>query len=162
VAAVRSGFPYTVISGYTGSIFDGPPILNRRADLVDPAALYSSLSPVNGGQQIISAQAFQPSNVKAQGTSGRNEFTEPGLFSLDISLSRSFALPRFRESGRVTFRADAFNVLNHANLGNPNSVLGSHFGEAQYGRREGASVFPALTPLGEAGRQISLMLRLEF
>lgn len=162
VAAIRSGFPYTVTSGYTGSIFDGPPILNRRADLVDPAALYSGLAPVAGGTRIISPLAFQPSNVAAQGTSGRNEFSGPGLFSLDLSLSRSFHIPRLSESARVTLRADAFNVLNHANLGNPRSVLGANFGQALYGRREGAPAFPALTPFNEAGRQIQLLVRLEF
>jgi hypothetical protein len=162
VAAIRSGFPYTVISGYTGSIFDGPPILNRRADLTDPAALYTGLSPVDGGRQIVSALAFQPSNVRVQGTSGRNAFSGPGLYSLDISLSRSFDVPQLGESGRITVRADAFNALNHANLGNPNWVLGSHFGEALYGRREGAPAFPALTPFDEAGRQIQLLVRLDF
>jgi hypothetical protein len=81
---------------------------------------------------------------------------------LDISISRSFNVPRPGESGRITVRADAFNVLNHANLGNPNSTLGAGFGGALYGRREGTPVFPALTPFDEAGRQIQLLLRLEF
>jgi len=60
-------------------------------------------------------------------------------------------------------RADAFNVLNHANLNNPDSFLGSEsFGIALYGRRGRDSGFPALSPLIETPRQIQLILRIEF
>jgi hypothetical protein len=68
-----------------------------------------------------------------------------------------------RESGRLILRVDAFNVLNHANLNNPDSMLGSStFGVASYGRQGFNAGFPSLTPLNETGRQLQLMLRLEF
>lgn len=162
VAAVRSGFPYTVISGFTGSVFDGPPVVNRRADLIDPTLLYSGLAAISGGTTVINPHAFRASNVTGQGSSGRNEFSGPGLYSLDVSFSRSFQIPRLSDSTRLTIRADAFNVLNHANLGNPQNVLGTGFGQALYGRREGAPAFPALTPFDEAGRQVQLLLRIQF
>ena len=64
---------------------------------------------------------------------------------------------------RLTFRADAFNLLNHTNLGVPEAFLGaSTFGVAQYGRTGRATVFPALTPYAENPRQIQLSLRLDF
>jgi hypothetical protein len=60
-------------------------------------------------------------------------------------------------------RADAFNFLNHANLNNPNALLGSSsFGIARYGRTGFASGFPALTPFNETARQVQLSLRIEF
>jgi len=72
-------------------------------------------------------------------------------------------VPRLGEGGRITFRADFFNLLTHANLGNPDSVLGSStFGIASYGRQGREADFPTLTPLREMPRQVEMMLRLEF
>ena len=94
---------------------------------------------------------------------GRNALVGPGLLNIDCSLSRSAALRWLGEAGRLTVRADAFNVLNHVNLNNPdNFISSSTFGVAQYGRSGVSSRFPALTPLNETARQIQLILRLEF
>jgi hypothetical protein len=72
-------------------------------------------------------------------------------------------VPRLREGTLLTLRADAFNVLNHANLNNPDNVYGSStFGLATYGRQGTASGFPAVAPLNETARQFQLVLRLEF
>jgi hypothetical protein len=65
----------------------------------------------------------------------------------------------------LTVRADAFNILNHANLGNPDNLYdpqSSTFGLATYGRQGAASGFPAVTPLNETARQIQLLFRFEF
>jgi hypothetical protein len=82
------------------------------------------------------------------------------LFNVDLSVARVF---RFGERLRATLRADAYNVLNHANLGQPESSLFSpDFGVARYGRRGRDTGFPALLPLAETARQVQLILRLEF
>ena len=82
---------------------------------------------------------------------------------MDLSLSRSFALPFFGDSGRLLLRSDFYNVFNHANLNNPNSLYGSPgFGQAPYGRLGYNTGFPALTPLNETPRQIQLNLRVQF
>jgi carboxypeptidase family protein len=57
------------------------------------------------------------------GNSGRNIILGPGLNRLDASLSKSF--PVARESKRIFFRMDIFNVLNHPNWGNPNTNISS-------------------------------------
>jgi hypothetical protein len=68
-----------------------------------------------------------------------------------------------REGTRLTLRADAFNVLNHANLNNPDQLVGSPtFGLATFGRQGTASGFPAVSPVNETARQFQLMVRLEF
>jgi len=116
---------------------------------------------VAGGVQLLNPAAFQDN--PNGGNEGRNAFTGPGLYNIDLSLSRSFGLKHLGEAGRLVLRADAFNVLNHANLNQPNTILNSsQFGVATYGRQGLQSGFPALTPLNETARQVQLLLKLEF
>jgi hypothetical protein len=167
MAAFRSGVPYTVQSAtllqvpVSGAGF----VENQRANLINPAAaVFSNPRPATGGVYLLNVDAFaQPSNPSVLGNSGRNAFQGPGLYNLDLSLARSFGVPRMREGTRLTIRADAFNILNHANLNNPTAVLGSPgFGLATYGRQGTASGFPAVSPVNETARQIQMMVRVEF
>jgi len=85
------------------------------------------------------------------------------MFNIDVSLSRTFRLPIAGERVSVTFRADAFNLLNHANLNNPDPFLDSEtFGVALYGRRGRRSGFPAMAPFDETARQVQVVVRIEF
>ncbi|HEU0120522.1 MAG TPA: carboxypeptidase regulatory-like domain-containing protein [Bryobacteraceae bacterium] len=56
------------------------------------------------------------------GNAGRNIARGPGLINVDISLLKNF---RIHESVRLQFRAEAFNVANHANFGLPIADLAS-------------------------------------
>jgi hypothetical protein len=69
-----------------------------------------------------SAFVFPPQYV--QGNAGRNILTGPGTISTDVSLQRRFHLPK-RESVSVEFRAEAFNLFNTPQLGQPGVTLGS-------------------------------------
>ena len=159
LAAARSGLPFSVYAPQTN--FTSGLIENERADLLNPAQAFIS-TPGSGGSYLLNLAAFRyPAGVV--GNTGRNEFTGPGLFNADASLSRAFRLRMLRESARLTLRADAYNVLNHANLNNPNSALGSStFGLALAGRTETASGFPLLPPLHESARIVQLMVRMDF
>jgi hypothetical protein len=168
LAALRSGLPFSVIDQIAQPAA-GPPLLTRYADLIDPANLWQrGESATPGAFVILNKNAFcaPPACVadySVQGNTKRNEFIGPGLFNVDLSLSKAFALPRFGDKSKLTCRADAFNVLNHANLNHPNSNLTSdQFGYASFGR-VGASIgFPAMAPFVETARQIQLVLRVEF
>jgi len=50
------------------------------------------------------------------GNAGRNGIVGPALVNLDFSLHKSFAVKKISESFRVQFRAEFFNILNHANF----------------------------------------------
>jgi len=167
IAAFRSGFPYSVLSGSLNFPVRGNGLVeDQRANLIASASngLLSNSAQTTGGVVLLNGSAFaEPANPGVLGNTGRNEFRGPGLYNSDISASRSFHVPHFRESARLVLRADAFNVLNHANLNNPDHLLGSPtFGIATYGRQGTASGFPAVAPLNETARQIQLMMRLEF
>ncbi len=158
LGALRSGLPFTVYAPFSGTEF----LVNERADLIHPQ-LASISQPVNGGRLLLNASAFAPAGPNLIGSSGRNAFTGPGLFNTDASVSRAFVFPLLSESLRLTVRADFYNVFNHANLNNPESVYGApDFGVALFGRREVNNGFPLLAPLNETARQTQLLLRIEF
>jgi hypothetical protein len=46
-------------------------------------------------------------------------YSGPGLANVDVSLFKAFA---FTERIHLQFRAEAFNVLNHANFAQPNTT----------------------------------------
>ena len=54
------------------------------------------------------------------GNAGRNTLLGPGWFNTDASVSRTSTLT---EKIRAQFRAEAFNVFNHVNLGNPDGCV---------------------------------------
>ena len=165
-AAFRSGFPFTVFAA--SRFLEGAgQILNQRADLVDPTSASKRIgNAVPGGKQLLKPvidEAFSQPPPGRLGSSGRNAFRGSGLYNIDISVSRVFRPQWLGESGHLSLRADAFNVLNHANLNSPESLLGSEtFGQAFFGRRGRDTGFPALTPFRETARQVQLMLRFEF
>ena len=163
LAAFRSGLPYTVVDNQSPVIPGNGVVINPRPDLINPNPVLSNPTPVPGGLQLLNPAAFAGVS-NAIGTLGRNSLIGPGIYNIDLSLARSFGIPWFGESGRLTLRADAFNFLNHANLNNPDPFLGDTgtFGSAQFGRLGDPSGFPAVSPLNETPREIQLMVRVEF
>jgi hypothetical protein len=162
LAAFRSGVPYTIYAIEPNQAG----ILNDRANLINPTAVAVGTGPVNGGVRLVNPAAFSAPAVGTLGNTGRNAFTGPGFWNLDFSLARSFRLPFLGEGARLSIRADAFNVLNHANLNMPGTVLNvpGTFGIALYGRvsTTSASGLPTLTPATDTSRQIQLILRVQF
>jgi hypothetical protein len=53
------------------------------------------------------------------GNAGVGIITSPGLVNVDISIAKTF---RYRERYAAQFRAEIFNLMNHANFGYPNLV----------------------------------------
>ncbi|HEY6344378.1 MAG TPA: carboxypeptidase regulatory-like domain-containing protein [Bryobacteraceae bacterium] len=157
VGAVRSGFPFTV---YTPGGMKG----YSRANITDPALTRGNRTPGPGGVYLLSLAGF--SGVGGPGVpSGRNAFTGPGFVNLDAGVSRSFGLHPLPESWRLTFRADFFNVMNHANLNAPFPVYvpgETGFGLATFGLNAIPSGFPTPLPLGQTPRQIELSVHLRF
>ena len=75
----------------------------------------------------------------------------PGLADLDLSL---FKNTRVTEKATLQFRAEVFNVLNHANLGTPNATV---FSSGAINPSAGLITTLATTP-----RQIQFGLKLIF
>jgi hypothetical protein len=133
-------------------------IVNNRPDMVNSA--HGAVQDVPGGKRLFQASQFLEPRTGELGKLGRNALPAPGLFSADVSISRTIALG---EAARMQIRADVYNALNHANLGPPQMLFGSRdFGVASYGRTGRDTGFPTIAPFQETPRQIQLILRLEF
>ncbi|HKE26375.1 MAG TPA: carboxypeptidase regulatory-like domain-containing protein [Bryobacteraceae bacterium] len=88
-----------------------------------------------------------PSRTMPFGDAGRNIARSPGVYTVDVSMQKEVHLP-LRDSTRLQFRAEAFNIQNRTNFQNANSVVGnSAFGQIQ-------STYPA--------RQVQLALKVYF
>lgn len=73
------------------------------------------------------AQVIANPSLRTYGTLPRNFFRGPGRTNLDLSFVKS---TRITERLRLEIRGDAFNILNHAEFGNPvTNISSKHFGQ---------------------------------
>ena len=125
---VSSGLPFTPLVGgdplglKTAYPFDFP---NRMVG----AGCESAVNPSNP-VQYIKTQCFSfPSPAMRMGDAGRNILIGPGLSNFDLALFKNNHIKRISESFNVQFRAEFFNVLNHANFSPPvanNTLFGAN------------------------------------
>ena len=57
------------------------------------------------------------------GNAGRNTVIGPGLSKLDFSVFKNTYVKRISETFNAQFRAEFFNILNHANFASPTDNL---------------------------------------
>ena len=68
------------------------------------------------GKAYFNTGLFSQEDLGTFGSSHRRFFHGPGLNNTDMALLRDFHI---HESNTVQFRAEAFNIFNHAQFGNP-------------------------------------------
>jgi hypothetical protein len=141
---LQSGFPFTIsVFGDTanaGTLLGENPI---RANYTG--------APVFGPGTRTADHWFNPAAFTTPaaftfGNVGRNTVYGPGRQTLDLALQREFSVT---EQVKFQVRAEAFNALNHANLGTPNRFVNT----PQFG-----TITEAATP----GREIQFGVRLSF
>jgi hypothetical protein len=59
------------------------------------------------------------------GNSGRGVLRGPGYKDLDFALAKDFRLSKLGEGAKFQIRADAFDVFNLSNFGQPNNAIGT-------------------------------------
>ena len=140
----QTGFPFTIsVFGDTanaGTLLGENPI---RAN-------YTGQPIFGSGSRTADAwfnpAAFSTPAAFTFGDVGRNSVYGPGMQTLDLALQREFAVT---ETLKFQIRAEAFNALNHTNLGTPNRFVNT----PQFG-----TITEAATP----GREIQLGVRVSF
>jgi len=153
IISYRSGFPLDVLAGLsTGIDYPGPSGVGDgqvvRADLVGPVTYYdakhfqtinNASAGAQSGNYYFNPNSFsnarlialnQAANADAStltgqfsyGTLGRNALRGPGRVNTDLALSKHFKL--FNEKLDAELRADAFNLFNNPQFGNPDTNIG--------------------------------------
>lgn len=129
IANFSSATPFTVYDSANVSQQGSAPEItgfySSRPDLIS--------DPNNGPRtaaQWITRSAFRRLDPVAEagrfGNQGRNAVRGPGIANVDLSLLKTFSLA---ERLRLQFRAECFNIANHANFGLPdNDVASPNFG----------------------------------
>ena len=148
IISIQSGYAFTpVVTG--DQSLSGINGVNAYSDRPDRAASFDASKVILGKPEEwfdLSMFAVQP--IGHLGNVSRGSLTGPGLFNWDFSMNKDTKLALLGEAGNLEFRAEFFNVFNHANFNQPNpSVTG--FGAGQ--------VFQA-----REGRDIQLALKVNF
>jgi hypothetical protein len=82
-----------------------------------PSAQWATIGP--GGCDPAFGNATNGICANLRGNAGRNIMIGPGLTDVDFSLYKNNYVKRISEDFNVQFRAEFFNILNHANFGPP-------------------------------------------
>ena len=147
---VQSGSPWNVTVGFdqAGTVVAG----SERPNLVMPA------------DQIMTSNINQWANpagfsLPAPGTLGnlqRDFLTGPGVVNLDYAVMKETTI---KEQVRLQFRAEFFNLLNHANFALPNA---SAFVQTVNGGGAPNPTFGKITATTTSSRQIQFALKILF
>ncbi len=157
ILTIQSGNPFNIVLATTNTTGAGNTI---RPNLIGPVQISG-----NPAQWITnSASAFSVPTANTFGNLGRNAFYGPGFTNLDLALIKN---TKITERVNVQFRADAFDLFNHPNFGNPGGgngfvVLPSTLNTTTL------ATFTTITstrfPTADSGssRQLQLALKLQF
>jgi hypothetical protein len=147
IVIAQSGFPLTPLVGSTVTGMGDPgaaDVPNWNPDFKGPVIL-------GRPDQWFDPRAFRMPTPGTFGNVSRGSLIGPGLFNVDTSLFKKFTI---RETVNLQFRAEVFNVFNHANFSYPNAVVFS-----------GNEISPSagvVTQTATTSRQLQFALKLLF
>ena len=115
--SARAGLPVNItLSRNSSELPDGNNV-DQRPNRVPGVPLYLGSRSVS---HWINPAAFSLPAVGTWGTAGRNLITGPPLWQDDSAVEKNF---RLTERNHMIFRAEAFNIFNRAQYGQPSSSL---------------------------------------
>jgi len=123
----QDGFPFSV-DAVGDANEDGT--IGDRANLIGNPYLAGNRSQAQKLNEWFNSVLTGPTAafatpVDADGNTGRNFLTGPSFVNLDAALIRSFAIPfgPFRDTQKIDFRTEAFNLFNHPNFTTPDGAM---------------------------------------
>jgi hypothetical protein len=162
IVQLQTGNPFSVFTNSTANGTAGTIRANKIGSVTTERQFLANGSVQYLPQAICFAATPGCAFSNPTGTIGaqsRNGLSGPGFEDTDVSLAKFFTI--YRES-KLQFRADAFNLLNHPNLGQPVSqftVSGTSVTPGTFGQ-----ITSTRFPVGDSGssRQLQLSLKLLF
>jgi carboxypeptidase family protein/TonB-dependent receptor-like protein len=134
----------------------------------NPVNIVTNINDVNGVANTLRPDVTGPINIIGEvdrwfdpsvftavarfGSLGRNVVIGPRFDNVDFSITKN---TKFGERVRAQFRAEFFDLFNHANLGQPGNIIGT----PAFGR-----ISTTRFPTGESGssRQVQFAMKLMF
>lgn len=141
---VQSGFPFTI--SVFGDTANAGTLLGENPTRANYTGAPIFGSGTRTADRWFNSAAFATPAAFTFGNVGRNSIYGPGRQTLDLALQREFTVT---EKVKFQLRVEAFNALNHTNLGTPNRFVNT----PQFG-----TITEAATP----PREIQLGGRLSF
>jgi hypothetical protein len=129
ITRYQSGAPLTITA--SAPVGTGLSSYSRRASIVPGQAL--DALPLSGGACPVrkicwfNGAAFTPAPATSAGDASIGSIIGPNYYSWDLSLRKNFKLPK--EGMSLMFQADAFNVFNRVNWGNPGASANGGAGQ---------------------------------
>jgi hypothetical protein len=153
----QSGFPMTPVVGLNQS--GNGDTRNPDVPILNPNFHGDAILRVDGFKKTgryFDPNAFLLPPAGTFGNVARGSFTGPGFYNLDTSLFKRIPL---KENLNLQFRAEVFNILNHANFNSPiaGNVVFDTSDPTKYAGSAGT-----ITETANRERQIQFALRLEF
>jgi hypothetical protein len=163
IGTISSGEPFTArlssaVSRDLSSVLAERPSLNPGFSSNPTSGASAGCPGVAAGTPVGTPQlwydpcAFSLPVSGTYGNVGRNSLIAPGLKDVDLALEKDF---KVHEKADITFRAEAFNVFNHANFGLPSSSP-----LASTGAVSGSA--GVITTTNTSSRQLQFALRVSF
>jgi Carboxypeptidase regulatory-like domain len=123
ITRFATGLPVTLVEtddrSLEGTAFGGPIILS--ADTPNIAGPINITDPRKTGGQFFSPAAFTWSNLGQEGDARRRFFHGPGVNNWDFAVLKDTAIS---ERVHLEFRAELFNIFNHAQFIGPSGITG--------------------------------------
>ncbi|MGB2886056.1 MAG: carboxypeptidase regulatory-like domain-containing protein [Candidatus Acidiferrales bacterium] len=124
ITRFSTGLPVTLIevddNSELGTSFTGP--FPSPMDTPSVVAGSLNISDPRSGKPYFNTALFSPSPVGQLGNADRRFLHGPGVNNWDMALLKDTKLT---ETTNLQFRAEFFNIFNHAQFQTPNGVLGS-------------------------------------
>jgi hypothetical protein len=158
--SARSGVPVDVVA--STQISSSGASYSPHPDRVTGQPLYVDVPGAPGGRRI-NINAFSIPASGTEGNAGRNIARGFASYQWDFAFRRDF---RLTERIHTNFRAEAFNLLNHANFGAINSNIQTNTTAQPFGQASGtqAGQLGGLNALYQTGgpRSLQLALKVQF
>ena len=121
ILTLESGRPFTIYSGF--NTFSN--VVQSTANCDSCASDMGTVQQEAGTNFYFTPEQRARFSVPAAGdvgNTGRNAFTAPPIFRLDLTLGKKF---RFTETTNLELRAELQNATNHPSFDNPTAVISS-------------------------------------
>jgi hypothetical protein len=149
------GTPFTVSDGFSRS-GDGD---THTPDQPNYNPAFSGPIITGNPNQYFNPLAFVPATPGYFGDVGRNVLNGPGFFDLDFAIHKAFTI---KERVKADLRAEAFNILNHANFDLPSEGLFTGAGSGLNTTWNYSPTAGHITDTVVTSRQIQLALKFTF